>query len=207
MHRYYDPYRDPYRVLGLPVTADVAEIKKVFRNLAKHLHPDVNPNDPHATARFQQVKIAYETLIQLKTAPQPQYYPPYPPVYPYYQAPPSPQAPPQAKAQENDFQAYAWEPIEIKEEDIQAPKPKERPFTPPKVEDVPEPDYSDSPWREDLLQLAVEESFRQAKDRVSRKKYAPEEQLTQEILVYLLRGKTAGTVSRSHSRHSSNNKS
>lgn len=194
MHRYYDPYRDPYRVLGLPVTAEIPEIKKVFRHLAKHLHPDVNPNDPHAVARFQQIKVAYETLLQIKSAPQPTYYPP----YPYYQPAP-PQAPPQPKPQpkESDFQAYAWEPIEIKEEDT-ATQPREERYRPPKLEDLEkleqeaETDYSHIPWREDLLQLALEEAYRESKDRVSRKKFAPEEQLTQEILVYLLRGKNAG---------------
>jgi molecular chaperone DnaJ len=54
--------RDYYDVLGVPRTADEAEIKKAFRRLARELHPDVNSQDPNAEEKFKQAAEAYEVL-------------------------------------------------------------------------------------------------------------------------------------------------
>lgn len=54
--------RDPYEVLGVPRSANEAEIKKAFRKLAKTHHPDRNADDPKAKDRFAEVNAAYEIL-------------------------------------------------------------------------------------------------------------------------------------------------
>lgn len=51
--------------LGLPATADAIAIKAAYRQLARQWHPDRNP-DPQATARFQEIQIAYERLLVLQ---------------------------------------------------------------------------------------------------------------------------------------------
>ncbi len=53
---------DYYKALGVAESADKAEIKKVFRGLAKKYHPDRNPGDKAAEARFKEISEAYETL-------------------------------------------------------------------------------------------------------------------------------------------------
>eukprot|EP00929_Paragymnodinium_shiwhaense_P108054 TRINITY_DN74388_c0_g1_i1.p1 TRINITY_DN74388_c0_g1~~TRINITY_DN74388_c0_g1_i1.p1 ORF type:complete len:969 (-),score=164.79 TRINITY_DN74388_c0_g1_i1:153-3011(-) len=53
---------DPYRILDLSVGADVAVIKKAYRKMSLQLHPDKNPDDPLASAKFQQVAKAYAAL-------------------------------------------------------------------------------------------------------------------------------------------------
>ena len=50
-------------MLGVAREASTAEIKRAYRRLARRLHPDINPGDGEAAARFQQVSDAYETLI------------------------------------------------------------------------------------------------------------------------------------------------
>jgi len=53
---------DPYRVLGVSRDASSEEIKKVYRRLARETHPDLNPGDAKAEARFKEVSVAYEIL-------------------------------------------------------------------------------------------------------------------------------------------------
>ncbi|SDM75043.1 DnaJ C-terminal domain-containing protein [Actinacidiphila guanduensis] len=52
---------DYYEVLGIPRTADAAEIQQAFRTLARRYHPDVN-RDPAAEERFKQINEAYSVL-------------------------------------------------------------------------------------------------------------------------------------------------
>lgn len=54
--------RDYYEVLGLSKGASESEIKKNFRRLAKENHPDVNPDNAEAEARFKEINEAYEIL-------------------------------------------------------------------------------------------------------------------------------------------------
>lgn len=53
---------DYYAVLGVSRNADEKEIKAAYRRLARKYHPDVNPGDPTAEAKFKQVSEAYEVL-------------------------------------------------------------------------------------------------------------------------------------------------
>lgn len=187
------PYYDPYAVLGVAPTADLAEIKKVFRHLAKHHHPDVNPNDSGALLRFQEINRAYEILVEWKTnPPTPGYYPPYPPQPTGYTPPVYTNSPQQAPVS-NDFQAFSWDSLEQLTQEQAAPVVEKKQPTPenpvaPVVEREENPGPT-LPWREDLLQLSYEEAFRVAKDRALKKKYSPEDRLTQDIMVYLMRGK------------------
>ena len=54
--------RDYYEVLGVDKNASEADIKKAYRSLAKKYHPDVNPGDATAEAKFKEVNEAYEVL-------------------------------------------------------------------------------------------------------------------------------------------------
>ncbi len=54
--------RDYYEVLGVQRNADPDELKKAYRRLAMKYHPDRNPNDPEAEAKFKEAKEAYEIL-------------------------------------------------------------------------------------------------------------------------------------------------
>jgi molecular chaperone DnaJ len=54
--------RDPYEVLGVDRNATEAEIRGAFRRLAAEHHPDRNPNDPDAQARFTEINGAYQIL-------------------------------------------------------------------------------------------------------------------------------------------------
>ena len=54
--------RDYYEVLGLSKGAGEAEIKKAYRSMAKKYHPDMNPGDKEAEAKFKEVNEAYAVL-------------------------------------------------------------------------------------------------------------------------------------------------
>jgi molecular chaperone DnaJ len=54
--------KDYYETLGVARDASQDDIKKAFRRLARDTHPDANPNDPAAEARFREVAEAYEVL-------------------------------------------------------------------------------------------------------------------------------------------------
>lgn len=54
--------RDYYEVLGVDKNADDATIKKAYRQMAKKYHPDLNPGDSAAEAKFKEVNEAYEVL-------------------------------------------------------------------------------------------------------------------------------------------------
>ena len=55
-------YRDYFKVLGVERGADADAIKKAFRKLARQYHPDVNPGDKGAEAKFKEISEAYEVL-------------------------------------------------------------------------------------------------------------------------------------------------
>jgi molecular chaperone DnaJ len=58
--------KDYYAALGVPKNADAAAIKKAYRSLARDLHPDKNPNNAEAEARFKDVSEAYDVLSDPK---------------------------------------------------------------------------------------------------------------------------------------------
>ncbi len=60
------PRDDFYETLGVPRTASADEIKRAYRRLAKQYHPDRNPNDPGAEAKFKKVQEAYSVLGDAK---------------------------------------------------------------------------------------------------------------------------------------------
>ena len=59
-------YKDYYKILGLERKATPAEIKKAYRKLARELHPDRNPGDKTAEARFKEANEANEVLSDPK---------------------------------------------------------------------------------------------------------------------------------------------
>ena len=55
-------YKDYYKTLGVAREASADEIKKAFRKLARKYHPDMNPSDKKAEAKFKEINEAYEVL-------------------------------------------------------------------------------------------------------------------------------------------------
>ena len=55
-------FKDYYAILGVSKTATPEEIKQAFRKLARKYHPDVNPDNKQAEARFKEVSEAYEVV-------------------------------------------------------------------------------------------------------------------------------------------------
>jgi curved DNA-binding protein len=55
-------YRDYFKLLGVERGADADAIKRAFRKLARQHHPDVNPGNKEAEARFKEISEAYEVL-------------------------------------------------------------------------------------------------------------------------------------------------
>ena len=53
---------DPYAALGVAKTATQADIRKAYRKIAKESHPDLNPGDPKAEARFKAAAAAHDLL-------------------------------------------------------------------------------------------------------------------------------------------------
>ena len=60
--------RDYYEVLGVSRNASDAELKKAFKKLAMKYHPDRNPDDPSANAKFKEAAEAYEILSDSEKA-------------------------------------------------------------------------------------------------------------------------------------------
>jgi DnaJ-class molecular chaperone len=55
-------FKDYYSTLGVAKTATQKEVKAAFRKLARKHHPDVNPGDKSAEAKFKEINEAYEVL-------------------------------------------------------------------------------------------------------------------------------------------------
>ncbi len=54
----------PHEVLDLEPDASLVEIKFAYRRMALAVHPDTNPGDPFAAARFREVRAAYEAMLR-----------------------------------------------------------------------------------------------------------------------------------------------
>lgn len=55
--------KDPYEVLGISPNASADEVKKAYRKKARENHPDLNPNDPKAAERMNEVNEAYDRIV------------------------------------------------------------------------------------------------------------------------------------------------
>lgn len=55
-------YKDYYQVLGVSRGASKEELSKAYKKLARKCHPDLNPDDPKAEAKFKEANEAYEVL-------------------------------------------------------------------------------------------------------------------------------------------------
>ena len=55
-------YKDYYKTLGVPKTADAKAIKQAYRKLARKYHPDQNPGNAGAAERFKEINEANEVL-------------------------------------------------------------------------------------------------------------------------------------------------
>ena len=63
IHAQPQTHSDPYAILGVDRNASTDEIKQAYRKLILIWHPDKNP-DPQATAMFQEIQAAYESLMK-----------------------------------------------------------------------------------------------------------------------------------------------
>jgi DnaJ-class molecular chaperone len=54
--------KDFYKILGVDRKADEKEIKKAYRKMARQHHPDINPNNKGAEAKFKEINEAYQVL-------------------------------------------------------------------------------------------------------------------------------------------------
>jgi len=75
--------QDPYKVLGVSPDASDEEVKKAYRDLTKKYHPDLNPDDPKAAEKMNDINAAYDQIksgnIPGSTAYGPHGYGPYNP--------------------------------------------------------------------------------------------------------------------------------
>ena len=55
-------YKDYYTLLGVAKGASQDEVGKAFKKLARKYHPDLNPDNPEAEAKFKEINEAYEVL-------------------------------------------------------------------------------------------------------------------------------------------------
>ena len=55
-------FKDYYQTLGVTKSASEKEIKQAYRKLARKHHPDVNPGDKSAEAKFKEINEAHEVL-------------------------------------------------------------------------------------------------------------------------------------------------
>ena len=56
-----------YKLFGLNSSASSDEIKTIYRQMAKKIHPDINPNDPNARDRFNTLNQAYQMLLAARS--------------------------------------------------------------------------------------------------------------------------------------------
>ncbi len=54
--------QDPYKVLGVSPDASDDEVKKAYRDLTKKYHPDLNPDDPKAAEKMNDINAAYDQI-------------------------------------------------------------------------------------------------------------------------------------------------
>lgn len=83
---------DPYKELGIDPGASPDDIKRAYRRKAKEYHPDLHPNDPHATEKMNRINEAYDMLThpekyQARRAQQQAYQNPFQGAYQSYQNP------------------------------------------------------------------------------------------------------------------------
>lgn len=55
--------KNPYDILGVSQNASTDEVKKAYRKKARENHPDLNPNDPDASRRMNELNEAYDRII------------------------------------------------------------------------------------------------------------------------------------------------